>query len=156
MEIKEKMKIKGTIHCVLYDENGNVKDVQEDHNTITELMDALVADRIAGGTDALLTHAHAGTGSGQTSADTNLDAYFAEARTAVTSSTQGAGGADNDVVVVFTLGAGVCTGTIEEIGLFSSSNQATGDMKAYSDTISFAKGALDTLVVTWTITFGAS
>jgi hypothetical protein len=155
MEIKEKMKIKGTIHCVLYDENGNVKDVQEDHNTITELMDALVANRISGGSDALLTHAHAGTGSGQTSVDSNLDAYFAEARV-TTSVVQGAGGADNDVIVTFTMGPTVCTGTIEEIGLFSSSNQATGDMKAYSDTISFAKGAGDTLVVTWTLTMGSS
>jgi hypothetical protein len=146
------MKIKGKVHCVLYDKDGNVKDVQEDHNTITELMDALVANRIAGGSSALLTHAHAGTGAGGTSASTNLVAYFAEVRTTVDTTTQ----VVNDVVIVFTLGPTVCTGTIEEIGLFSSLKQATGDMKAYSDTISFAKGDGDTLVVTWTITFGAS
>jgi hypothetical protein len=153
---QDKIKVKGHVKCVLKDENGNVKEVQEFDNLVTELFDALVADRFAGGSDTLITHGHAGTGSGQTAADTNLDAHFDEARTAIDSITQGAGAADNDVVVVFTLGAGVCTGQIEEVGLFSNSAQATEDMKAYSDTISFLKGALDTLIITWCFSFGAS
>lgn len=153
---QDKIKVKGHVKCVLKDKDGNVKEVQEFHNLVTELFDVLVADRFSGGADTLITHGHAGTGSGQTAADTNLDAYFDEARTAIDSLTQGAGADDNDVIVVFTLGAGVCTGQIEEIGLFSNSAQATADMKAYSDTISFLKGALDTLEITWTFTFGTS
>jgi hypothetical protein len=153
---QDKIKVKGHVKCVLKDENGNVKEVQEFDNLVTELFDALVADRFAGGSDTLITHGHAGTGSGQTAADTNLDAHFDEERTAITSITQGTGAADNDVVVVFTLGAGVCTGDVKEIGLFSDSAQTTADMKAYSDTISFAKGALDTLTITWCFSFGAS
>lgn len=159
--IKEKkMGIKGKVEYVLTDENGNVKLDGFCLNTITELHDALVADRLAGGSDTLFTHGHAGTSTGQTSASTNLATAFAEVRTAVDSSTQGAGGADNDVIVIFTLGAGVCTGTIEELGVFSSSASDTADMKAYSDNTAagyaIPKGASDSLVVTWTFTYGAS
>jgi hypothetical protein len=158
--IREKnMGIKGKVEYTLLDENGHVKQQGICMNTITELHDALVADRLAGGSDVLFTHGHAGTGTGGTSASTNLVTPFGEARTAVTSSVQGAGVADNDVIVTFTLGAGVCTGTVDELGIFSSSNQATGDMKCYSDnTTGYAipKGAGDSLVVTWTITYGAS
>ncbi len=160
-EIKEKaMKIRGKMEYVLYDKDGKIKQTGGCENTITALHDALVADRLAGGSDALFTHGHAGTGTGQTSASTNLATHFDEARTAVDSSTQGAGGADNDVVVVFTLGAGVCTGTVDEFGLFSASAQATADMKTYSDNsasgYAIPKGANDSIVVTWTITYGAS
>jgi hypothetical protein len=158
--IREKnMGIKGKVEYTLLDENGHVKQQGICMNTITELHDALVADRLAGGSDVLFTHGHAGTGTGGTSASTNLVTPFGEARTAVTSSVQGAGVADNDVIVTFTLGAGVCTGTVDELGIFSSSNQATGDMKCYSDnTTGYAipKGAGDSLVVTWTMTYGAS
>jgi hypothetical protein len=160
-EIKEKkMGIKGKVEYVLYDEHGNIKQSGLCMNTITELHDALVADRLAGGTDLLFTHGHAGTGTGGTSASTNLVTAFAEARTAVASSTQGAGAADNDVIVVFTLGAGVCTGTVDELGIFSSAPSDAADMKAYSDNAAagyaIPKGALDTLAVTWTFTYGSS
>jgi len=159
--VKEKnMGIKGKLEYTLFDENGHIKQQGLCMNTITELHDALVADRLAGGSDALFTHGHAGTGTGQTSASTNLATHFDEARTAVTSSVQGSGAADNDVIVTFTLGAGVCTGTVDELGIFSSSNQATGDMKAYSDNsgagYGIPKAAGDSLVVTWTFTYGAS
>jgi len=159
--IKEKeINIKGKVEYVLTDENGNIKQSGFCMNTITELHDALVADRLSGGSDTLFTHGHAGTGTGQTSASTNLAAAFAENRTAVDSSTQGAGGDDNDVIVVFTLGAGVCTGMVEELGLFSSQADDTADMKCYSDNATagygIPKGASDSLVVTWTITYGAS
>lgn len=157
---EKKMGIKGKVEYTLLDENGHIKQQGMCMNTITELHDALVADRMAGGADTLFTHGHAGTSTGGTSASTNLVAHFDEARTAVDSSTQGAGGADNDVVVIFTLGAGVCTGTIEELGIFSAAAQATADMKAYSDNAAagyaIPKGAADSLVVTWTFTYGAS
>ena len=125
-------------------------------NTLTELMDVLAADRISGGTDALMTHCHCGTGTGQGSSSTNLATHIDEARTAVDSTTQGSGAADNDIVIVTTFGAGVCTATITECGMFSAEAQATADMKAYDDTINKVKAADDTLEVTWTFTFGAS
>ena len=161
MRINEKsIGIRGNVSYVLHDKNGNVKQSGESENLATDLHEILVADRLAGGSDALFTHGHAGTGTGQTESDTNLDSYFDEARTAVTSSTQGAGADAQKVTVIYTLGAGVCTGTINEIGIFSSANQATADMKAYSDNggagYAIVKGASDTLTVTWVFTYEAS
>ena len=152
-----RVKIKQQVHYECFDGDGKLKWTHDTpSNTLTELMDVMVADRISGGTDTLMTHCHCGTGTGQTSASTNLATHIDEARTAVDSTTQGSGAADNDVVIVTTFPAGTCTATITEVGMFSSSTQATGDMKAYDDTINKVKAAADSLVVTWTFPFGAS
>lgn len=155
-EIFDEMKMKGKVELTLTDKDGNIKQHDIIYNTITELHDCLVADRLAGGTDALFTHGHGGTGTGGTSASTNLVTPCAENRTAVTSSVQGAGAADNDVIVTFTLGAGVCTATITELGLFSNITYTTADMKCYASGFTHTKGATDILTVVWTITYGAS
>jgi hypothetical protein len=46
--------------------------------------------------------------------------------------------------------AGEGTATMTEAGVFNAT--PAGDMLIYSDGISFAKGALDTLELTWTLT----
>jgi len=157
-DIYDHVGVRGRIHYVLTDEKGNVKQEDTVSNVVTELHDALIADRLAGGADPLFTHMHCGTGTGQTAASTDLAAEIAVNRTAVTSSTQGAGAADNDVVVVCTFGAGVCTGTITEVGIFS--DEPSANMKCYygpgAGTFTVTKAAGDTLTVTWTITYGAS
>lgn len=157
VEIRSKMKITQQVHYECRGPDGRIKWTHDTpKNTLTELMDVLVADRISGGTDTLCTHCHCGTGSGQGSSDTNLDAPFEENRTAVDSTTQGTGGADNDVVIVTTFPAGVCTGSIEEACLASNATYTTADMKAYDATISKVKAAADVLIITWTLVFGAS
>ena len=154
---KDKQTMKGKVDYVCTGPDGKVKwEHHTEQNTLTELFDVLVADRISGGTDALLTHGHCGTGSGQGASDTNLAAPCEEVRTAVDSTTQGSGASDNDVVIVTIFGAGVCTASIEEAGMFSAEAYATADMKAYDDSISKTKAAADTLTMTWTFTFGAS
>lgn len=157
LNIRSREKITQQVNYKCYDENGKLKwEHDTPKNTFTELMDVMVADAISGGSDDLITHCHLGTGSGQGSSDTNLDTPCAENRTAVDSTTQGSGASDNDVVIVTTFPAGVCTGQIEEAGLFSDLTYTTADMKAYDDSISKPKGSLDSLVLTWTLTFGAS
>jgi len=153
---QEQYEIKGKVKWVLRDEFGNIKEEGEYENTVTALHDALVADRLAGGSDQLINWGHAGTGSGQTSSSTILASEFAESRTTLTSATQQAGGDDNDVKYTFTLGAGICTGNIEEIGIFTSEAYNSGGLCCYNDTISLTKGASDTLTVEWTVTYGAS
>lgn len=126
------------------------------HNTDCKLHGVLIADHMAGGADTLITHGHAGTGSGQDAQDTNLATHVDEARTAIDSKTQGAGNDANDVVYVFTLGAGVCTATLTEVGLFFTQAQATADMQFYDDSLNVVKGASQILEVTWTVTYGTS
>ena len=162
--IGSNINITGHVHAVAYHEDGTVYYENEhdfskgEHNTITELHDAMIAALVCNQSTTTMLYGHAGTGTGQTSASTNLATHCDEARTAITSGTQGAGGDDNDVVVVFTLGAGTCTATLTECGLFPTSNQATGDMLAYDDSVlnSVPKEASDTITVTWTFTYGAS
>ncbi|RLG44415.1 MAG: hypothetical protein DRN81_04660 [Thermoproteota archaeon] len=154
--MKDGIKIKQNVKYQMFDKDGNLTWEFESHNTDCKLHGVLIADHMAGGSDTLISYGHAGTGSGQDAQDTNLATYCAEARTALDSKTQGTGNDANDVVYVFTLGAGVCTGTLTEVGLFIASAQATADMQFYDDSINKVKAAGDTLVVTWTVTYGTS
>ena len=150
--MKEDAHAKVNVKYVGRDKNGKIIYEHESHNVVCDLYYDLVADRLTGGTDALLTHGHAGTGTGQGATDTNLATPCEENRTAVDSSTQGSGGNEHKIVVVFTLGAGVCTGNLQECGIFSDLTYTTADMKLYDDSLSYDKPAGGTLEVTWTIT----
>lgn len=155
MEIKNRQKVRENIKYRMWGPDGKLK---YEHvtvtNTLTELHDCLVADRLSGGSDTLITHGKLGTGTGQTSASTDLATPVGGARTAIDSLTQGSGGDDNDAIVVVTFGAGVDTGSITEAGLFNHLDTAA--MQCYDDSIDVVKGADDTLEITWTITYGAS
>ena len=150
--MKEKQGIKGHISIKLFDKDGKLKQEHDHSNTITELMDAHVADQMSDSGDAGIGFMAVGTGSGQTSASTGL--AVTNDSNALTSTTQGAGGADNDVVYVGDWAAGDGTATLTEAGIFLLDNNTT--MMAYDDTMNIVKGASDTLQITWTITFGAS
>ena len=108
---------------------------------------------MAGSTPTLITYGHCGTGTGQVATDTNLDTPIQEARQAIDSKTQGGGGSEHILTVVFTEAAGDCTGSLRECGLFTTVNWNSATLMLYDDSLVFDKGALDTLEVTWTITY---
>jgi len=149
---KENFGIKGKVKLVLKDFEGKVKQIIEKSNTITELFDAHVADQLSDSGGAAIGYMGVGTGSGQGSSDTGLDSTTANV--ALDSTTQGAGAADNDVVFVATFPAGTATAALTEAGIFQADNNTT--LMAYDDFDVINKGAGDSLVVTWTISFGAS
>ncbi|MCK5016448.1 MAG: hypothetical protein KAS32_05175 [Candidatus Peribacteraceae bacterium] len=93
-----------------------------------------------------------GTGSGQGAADVGLAVSLD--RNALTSTTQGGGADDNDVIFVGTWAAGDGTGAITEAGIFLADNNTT--MNYYDDFAVINKLAADSLVITWTVTYGAS
>lgn len=145
--------IKGKLVLELFDENGELKDRREMENTITVLYDATVADRMAGGADALIDNTGIGTTSGgKSTASVALETQVA--RVVNDSDVQGAGGNDNDTIHTATFAAGVGTGAILEAGLFT--DPAGNTLCAYQEFGVVTKGALDSLVTTWTITHGAS
>ena len=157
MEIKKDAHAKVNVKYVGRDKNGKINYFKEvdgikEHNTVCDLHYDVIADHMAGGSDTLVTHGHCGTGSGQGATDTNLATHLDEARTAIDSKTQGSGGNEHKVVYVVTFGPGVCTGNLQECGLFSAEAQATADMKLYDDSLSYDKGAGSSLEVTWTVT----
>jgi hypothetical protein len=146
------MPIRGFMSLRLYDEEGNVKQAVDKANTVTELMDAHVADQLSDSGGAAIGYMSIGTGSGQTSASTGLATSLDQ--NALDSTTQGTGAADNDVVYVCTWAAADGTGAITEAGVFQANNNTT--LMLYDDFDVVNKGAADTLVITWTATFGAS
>lgn len=150
--------IKGKIEIKLWGPDGELKDsrIIKDYiimpNTVTTYGDKLVANRLSGASLAAPTHLAIGTGTGGGSTNNSLVTELD--RNALTSTTQGTGANDNDVIYVGNWAAGDGTGAITEAGLF---NAASGPgMMVYSSFAAVNKGASDTLQITWTVTFGAS
>lgn len=149
---RSKMGIKGLARVRLFGPDGELKEERIIHNTVTELMDVQVADKMSAGPDAAIGYMAVGTGSGQTSASTGLATSLD--RNALDSTTQGAGGDDNDVIYVCTWAAGDGTGAITEAGVMRDDDNLK--LMLYADFLVVNKAAADTLVITWTGTFGAS
>ena len=150
--MKSTFGIKGQIKLTLMDKNGRVKQVVEKENTITNLMDAHVADQMSDSGDAAIGYMAVGTGSGQGASSTGL--ATSAARVALDSTTQGTGADDNDVVYAATFPAGTGTGALTEAGIMQGNNNTS--LMAYDDFAAVNKGALDILLIAWTITFGSS
>ena len=152
MEFKSRHGIKGRAHLQLFGADGKLKDERIIENTVTELMDVQVADQMSDVGQAAIGYMAVGTGSGQTSASVGL--AISLERHALTSTTQGTVGDDNDVIYVGTWGAGVGTGAITEAGVLELDDNTS--LMTYADFAVSNKLAEDTLVITWTVTFGAS
>jgi hypothetical protein len=146
------MGIKGLCHLTLRGPDGAIKEERIIHNTVTELGDAHVADRMSDLGEAALGYMAVGKGSGQTAASvglaTNVD------RNALTSTTQGIGAADNDVIYVGTWLPADGTEALTEAGILLADNNTS--MNYYADFAVVNKLAADTMVITWTVQFGAS
>lgn len=152
MKVGMKIGIVGRMHLQLFGPDGELKEERHHVNTVTELGDAQVADQMSDQGDAALGFMAVGTGNGQGAADTGLAVSLD--RNALTSTTQGAGGDDNDVIYVGDWAAGDGTGAITEAGIMRLDDNAT--MNYYADFAVVNKLAADTLKITWTVTFGAS
>ncbi len=153
VEKEDKTGIKGLFHAELFGPDGVLKEERIIQNTVTALSDAHVADALSDTpAEAQIDYMAVGTGAGQTSASTGLATSLE--RHALTSTTLGVGVADNDLVYVGTWGAGVGTGAITEAGILTADNDTS--LQYYADFGVITKGALDSLVITWTASFGAS
>ena len=152
MEFTSKFGIKGRAHLQLFGADGKLKEERFIDNTITELMDAQVADQMSDQGDAAIGYMAVGTGSGQTSASVGLAVSLD--RNALTSTTQGAAGADNDVVYVGDWLAADGTGAITEAGILRLDDNTS--LMTYADFAVVNKLAADSMVITWTVQFGVS
>lgn len=147
----DNFKLCGNMVAELFDSNGVLKDRREVENLVTVLGHQMAADQIlAAPAVATPGWMELGTGTGQTSASSILAAYIVGSRTALDSKTRGANAI---VTMVCTFAAGVGTGAITEAGTFNVVTQNTTDMIMYSSFSVINKGAGDSLVVTWTLTF---
>lgn len=150
--------LKGRVEIKLTGPDGNtkehrvIKDYRKFPNTVTTFGDKLVANRLSGASLSAPSHMAIGTGTGGTSSYNSLVTELD--RNALTSTTQGTGGNDNDVIYVGDWAAGDGTGAITEAGVFNASSGP--GMMVYSSFSAVNKAAGDTLQINWTVTFGAS
>jgi len=140
------IKAKENVHIELLGPDGRVKEKRDIHNLITTAGLAHVADRMSDLGEAAMSHMAVGTSDvGLAVGNIALSAEFD--RNVLTSVTQ----VTNTIVYVGTWSAGDATGALLEAGIFNAG--AAGTMLCRSIFAVINKGALDTLVITWTITF---
>jgi len=135
------------LHAVLKDADGKVKAEETVSNQVQTAMLTHVADALSDQGEAQASHMGIGSGTGQAVGDNTL-ATLLGARQALDNATP----SHSAAVVTYhrTFAAGEGTGTVTEAGVFN--NVSAGTMLLYNDSISFAKGAGDSLELTWTLT----
>lgn len=148
---EDKFSMNGNMVAELFDKDGVIKDRREVNNLVTVLGHQMAADQILA-SPAVVTPGwmELGTGSGQDENDSTLASYIAGSRTALDSKTRGANAI---ITMVCTFAAGTGTGAVTEAGTFNVVTQNTTDLITYADFSVINKGAGDSLVVTWTLTF---
>jgi hypothetical protein len=141
--MNDNMRIDVNCFVKLYDENGDLKDSREVHNTVTTAGKAGIADQVlASPTLTKMGWMAIGTGSPAANAlGTELD------RNAFTSKTRNT----NVVTVIGDWAAGDGTGAITEAGTFDQASIG-GNMWMSCSFSVINKAAADTLQITWTLT----
>ena len=150
--MEENLKLKGKIHYVLADADGNIKDEKEIDNLVTNFMKTHVALQVGTPTaGSEIGFMAIGSGTGQTAASTDL-AKFVDI---IALSGNGGLVAGSNVTYSAYWAAGVGTNdSIAEAGIFQISGTSRTTLCTYNDTLSINKGASDTLKIDWTVTFG--
>jgi hypothetical protein len=144
---RDGLKVRANVHARLYGADGQLKAERVGHNLVVTTGLQHIADQLSsspGG--AAMSHMAIGTGAtaaaaGDTTLQTEID------RNSLTSRT------DSGAVVTYvgTWNAGDGTGAITEYGIFNAASSGTMLARFVDSVIN--KGASDTLVVTWTVTF---
>lgn len=134
----------------LFDKNGKLKQTEKVHNLVVTAGLNHIADQLSASPGGgAMSHMAVGTGGGAAAAgDTALTTE--NDRNALTSRT------DSGAVVTYvgTWSAGDATAALTEAGIFNAG--AAGTMLARVLFSVINKGAADTLVITWTLTFSAT
>ena len=140
-----------TVTYRLYDTEGNLKDEQVTHNKTQDAVLAEVIDALdtSGSNDDIITMA-IGTGTGQATSDTALSSLSSYETGAAVSATQGNKAKTGDKVTFSTTFESKGSWAIEEAGLSTAADGASGLM-FYDDSISTAMTSGDTLQIDWEV-----
>lgn len=139
--------LKGHIRVEVYGDDGALKDSREQDNIITTVGRNMIADRLLAA-PTLGVPTHMGVGTSGTAAAVGDTTITGETRVALTSKTR----ATNVVTYVGDWAAGQATATLQEVGLWDAASG--GNLVGRATFTSIAKGASDTLKITWTWTIG--
>jgi len=145
MLTNEILKASGTLHIVVTDSAGNIKEDRKLTNLVVTVGKAFVASRMVGVAQNVMSDMAVGSGTVAAAAgDTALGNELA--RAVLTSSIA----SSNTVVYSAALGAGVGTGAVTEAGIFNASSSGTMLCRTVFSVVN--KGLLDSMAITWTIT----
>lgn len=151
MKMKETPKVKGRLHIVLKDKNGNIKEERNIKNLIVNSGIAHIVSRMVQGTDAVMSHMALGTSNqspapGQTALVSPLTP-----RRAVTANLSVG---QNEIIYTAVFGTGDTVGSLAEAGIF---NGSTGGTMLCRTTFSpVNKQTDDTVSINWTISLSVS
>jgi hypothetical protein len=146
--IREKGSFKGTVHIVLRDVLGTIKDERTFPNLVVDTGLGFIISRMEDASASVMSHIAVGTsGTAAAAGDTTLGTELT--RVALTSTTT----LDEDITYVANFGAGIGTGALQEAGIFNAG--VSGTMLARTTFAVINKGASDTLQITWTISASA-
>jgi len=146
--LKSKVGVKGKVTLSAYDEHGVLVFQHVDENLVVNTGLYHIADQMSDQGEAQMSHMAVGTDN--TAPAAGQTALLAQtARVTLDSVTQ----SSDKVTYVATFGAGVGTGSLREAGIF---NAGVGGVMLARYTYVYDKGALDTLVINWEITFSAA
>lgn len=145
--MKDSLTVRGRLRIVLTNKDGQVVDQREFNNLVVDAGKNLIASRLVGITDDVMSHMAVGSGTTTPAAsdvalETELD------RVALDSSIA----SDNDIAYVATYGPSVATGSLSEAGLLNA--DVGGTMLCRTTFPVVSKGETDTLTVSWTVTVG--
>ena len=143
---KENYKLKVNVKFQLFDENGNLKTTRRLHNAKTNnALYGLLDQLLDTPTLAKVGYMELGTG---TPTATLLGAYIPGSRTAITKTRT-----LNVVTITCSFTEGVGTGDTTEVALFDVITENTANMWcSATDFTMIPKTAIDSLVITWTLT----
>ena len=157
--VNDRMKLRGHVVAELYGPDGTLKQREETHNLVTDVGDVYLAQCPYGtpwATNGLKL------GSASTAAAKNgAGAFIAVADYIAASAhapTLAVGTAANKLKITHTWAAGEATGTIRRMGWCTNTTdagEANAALTAATTVFAadIAKGAADTLAITWEITF---
>jgi hypothetical protein len=148
----ENLRLSGTLHIVLTNSSGVVKDERRVRNLVVNTGLGHITTRMLGTTQASMTHMALGAGTAAAAAgDTALGSQLGS-RKVFSSATQ-TGSSNENIVYTTTFAPGEVTGAVTEAGIFNASTGGVMLCRTVFAVINKAVG--DTLQITWTITLAA-
>lgn len=147
VESCDDLTLRGEVLVEVFDRDGSLKETRRSDNLILTAGRAMIADQLLA-SPSLGKPTHMGVGTSGTAPAAGDTTITGEDRNALTSKTRNT----NVVTFVGDWAAGEATGTLQEAGLWDAASGGTLVGRVTFGSI--AKGASDTLKVTWTWTLG--
>lgn len=144
---EDALRLFGHVKAEVFNAAGERIACEETDNLILTVGRNMIADRLLA-SPTLGVPTHMGLGTSGTAAAVGDTTITGETRVALTSKTR----STNVVTFVGDWAAGSATGTLQEVGLWDA--VSAGNLVGRATFTSIAKGASDTLKVTWTWTIG--